>query len=298
MTMNEKMKNLSVRTASGAVLAAIVIGAVLWSVWSFGALILAIIIGGTAEFYRLCDKGGIEPMKIVGMITAAAVFAVGFSAFSMLSGVVGQDMIWDLLYVTAACGIGLIVVIIPAAFACELWRKSGTPIANIAATFMGVVYVAVPMTMLFYIQWLAADGVQPWNPWVVLSYISVIWINDIFAYLVGVCCGRHKMFPRISPKKSWEGFCGGIVAATAAGVLCGRLLGGNMAFWGVLALIVAVTGVAGDLVESLFKRSVGVKDSGSIMPGHGGFLDRFDAMLFSAPFAFVYVTVLRMVFAQ
>ena len=100
------------------------------------------------------------------------------------------------------------------------------------------------------------------------------------------------MCSRISPKKSWEGFFGGVTASVIAGVVCGHLLGGDMFVWGVLALIVSVTGVAGDFVESLFKRSAGVKDSGAIMPGHGGFLDRFDAMLVSAPYAFVYLLIL------
>ena len=183
-----------------------------------------------------------------------------------------------------------LLLMVPTAFVCELWRRSATPIANVAATFTGVLYVALPVSLLIYVPLLFADG--EWQPWIMLCYIFIIWVNDVFAYLVGVCFGKHRMCSRISPKKSWEGFFGGVTASVIAGVVCGYLLGGDMFVWGVLALIVSVTGVAGDFVESLFKRSAGVKDSGAIMPGHGGFLDRFDAMLISAPYAFTYLLIL------
>jgi phosphatidate cytidylyltransferase len=124
-----------------------------------------------------------------------------------------------------------------------------------------------------------------------LAYLSIIWANDVFAYLVGVAFGRHRMAERISPKKSWEGFVGGIIGAVAVAVGASFLLGGNPCVWGGLAVIVAVTGVAGDFVESLFKRSVGVKDSGAVIPGHGGVLDRFDALFISVPYAFVYLLI-------
>ena len=101
--------------------------------------------------------------------------------------------------------------------------------------------------------------------------------------------GRHRLFERLSPKKSWEGFFGGVAGAVAAGVAAGWQLGGSLWAWGGLALVVAATGVLGDLTESMFKRAAGVKDSGRSIPGHGGVLDRFDAVLLSAPFALVYL---------
>ena len=153
---------------------------------------------------------------------------------------------------------------------------------------MGAVYVALPVSaMLAVPQLLSGQG--NWLPWYAICYILIIWANDVFAYLVGMTLGRHRMCERISPKKSWEGFVGGVVAAVGFAVLFGYLLGGNIAVWAGLGAIIAITGVAGDFVESLFKRSAGVKDSGAIMPGHGGILDRFDALLISAPFAFIYL---------
>ena len=124
-----------------------------------------------------------------------------------------------------------------------------------------------------------------------LAFIGIIWVNDVFAYLVGVTFGKHRLCERISPKKSWEGFFGGLIGAVGAALLFGYLFGGNLCIWGGLGLIVALTGVAGDLVESLIKRSVDVKDSGALMPGHGGVLDRFDALILSVPFAVVYLLI-------
>ena len=134
---------------------------------------------------------------------------------------------------------------------------------------------------------LAGDGV--WRPETVLCYIFIIWANDVFAYLVGMTFGRHRLCERLSPKKSWEGFFGGIAGAVVLGLVAARVMDGSCWVWAGLALVAAATGVLGDLVESMFKRAAGVKDSGNLIPGHGGVLDRFDAMLLSAPFVFVYM---------
>jgi phosphatidate cytidylyltransferase len=125
----------------------------------------------------------------------------------------------------------------------------------------------------------------------VIFYIFIIWANDVFAYLFGITLGKHRLFERISPKKSWEGFFGGLLGAMAMGYVAAVVLDGNTYIWIGLALVAALSGVFGDLVESLFKRSVGVKDSGNIIPGHGGWLDRFDALIFSLPFVFIYLAI-------
>ncbi len=277
--MNDKMKNLAVRTLSGAVLAVVVLGAIAWSQWSFGLLLAALTAGGMFEFYALTRRQGIEPQRFVGLVTGLLLLALNFAV--ACGGVELQSNIRLL----AACGAALLLLV-PAMFICELWRRYKHPAANIATTLAGVFYVALPFSLMCYFPRLGGGG---WNPGVVFGFVAVIWANDVCAYLVGMTCGRRRLFERLSPKKSWEGFFGGLCGAVAAGVLAGRLLGAGLWTWGGLALLIAVTAVLGDLAESMFKRAAGVKDSGTLIPGHGGVLDRFDAMLISAPFAFVYM---------
>ena len=277
------MKELIVRTLSGVVLLLLVVGALVWSKWSAGALFAVILLGGLLEFYRLCRKKDVEPMTSVGVATSLAIFGLAFAVFlqwgTPATETTARIVLGALLYT---------MLIVPTTFVCELWRKSSTPIANIATTFMGVIYVALPMAMLLFIPQLL---VGEWNPWAMMAFISIIWINDICAYLVGVTIGKHRLCERISPKKSWEGFFGGLVGAAGFAVLFGHLLGGNLLIWGGLGLVTALAGVAGDLIESLIKREVDVKDSGAMMPGHGGFLDRFDALFIATPFALFYLIV-------
>ena len=283
---NKKLKELAVRTASGVVLLLLFVGALVWSKWSAGALFAVILVGGLLEFYRLCRKKGVQPMSSVGVATSLAIFALAFAVFnqwgSPATETTARVVLGALLYV---------MLIVPTTFVCELWRKSATPIANIATTFMGIIYVALPMAMLLFIPQML---VGKWSAWAMMAFVSIIWVNDICAYLVGVSIGKHRLCERISPKKSWEGFFGGLVGAVGFAMLFGHLLGGNLVVWGGLGLVVALAGVAGDLVESLIKREVDVKDSGSMMPGHGGFLDRFDALFIATPFALFYLIVMSL----
>ena len=281
--MSDKLKNLLVRTISGVVLLLVVVGALLWSKWSAAALFAVVMIGGIVEFYGLCRKKGVEPMYSVGVATSIAIFGLAFAVFQQwgtpATETTARIVLGALLYA---------MLIVPTTFVCELWRMCATPIANMATTFMGVIYVALPMAALLFIPQLL---VGKWSAWAMLAFISIIWVNDIFAYLVGVTIGKHRLCERISPKKSWEGFFGGLIGAVGASVLFGHLFGGNLLIWGGLGLVTALAGVAGDLVESLIKREVGVKDSGKMMPGHGGFLDRFDALYLAVPFALFYLIV-------
>ena len=276
------MKNLMVRTLSGLVLVAVFVGAVLGSQWSFGALLLLILVGGQTEFYKLARETGLSPQRWMGLAVGVLLFALNFIVFRQFSrsvtDVAGGAVLYLLLY------IGLLL---PTLFVCELFRRSATPLANLGATLLGVLYVAVPLSLLLYVPVLAGDGV--WRPETVLCYIFIIWANDVFAYLVGMTFGRHRLCERLSPKKSWEGFFGGLAGAVVTGLAAAYALDANYWVWGGLALVASLSGVAGDLVESMFKREAGVKDSGQVIPGHGGVLDRFDALLLSAPYVFLYL---------
>jgi phosphatidate cytidylyltransferase len=280
----EKLKNLTVRTLSGAMLAAVLFGATLISGYGYVALMAVVVAVGVWEFYNLCESCGYKPQRYLG--TALALFFYLFASFAFVDVVMGGYS-WNTT-VVAKVVLTAIPTLAFASFILELFRNYEQPIANVGVTLMGTLYVALPVSAMLAIPQLLS-GKSEWLPWYAICYILIIWANDVFAYLFGMTLGRHRMCERISPKKSWEGFVGGVVAAVGFAALFGYLLGGDVALWAGLGAIIAITGVAGDFVESLFKRSAGVKDSGSIMPGHGGILDRFDALLISAPFAFIYL---------
>ena len=274
------MKNLWVRTVSGAVLAVVMLGAIAWSQWSFGLLLAALLVVGMTEFYSLAGEQGSNPQRIVGLAAGLVLFALNFAFVSDDIQILGSAR------QAFACGMALLLLLLPAMFICELYRKQQNPASGIGTTLMGVCYIALPLSLMCYIPIIGSDV---WTPWVMIFYIFIIWANDVFAYLVGMSLGRHRMFERLSPKKSWEGFFGGLAGAVAMGYVAARVLDADVWAWLGLALVAAATGVLGDLVESMFKRAAGVKDSGNLIPGHGGVLDRFDAMLLSAPFVFVYM---------
>ncbi len=288
--MNDKLKNFLIRTASGIVLLAVMLGAIMWSKWSFGVLLLAIIIGGEREFYRMATKAGYKPQKLVGYLAGATIFIIAFACMLFL---ISDKTANGELLALAMVLILYIMLLLPMMFVSELFRKTTTPIANIGTTLMGIVYVAMPISLLLFIIVMLGNG--EWSPLAALFYIFIIWANDVFAYLFGITLGKHRLFERISPKKSWEGFIGGLLGAMAMGYVAAVVTGGNNIEWIGMALIAAISGVFGDLVESLFKRSVDVKDSGRMLPGHGGWLDRFDALLLSVPFVFLYLVLCAVV---
>ena len=278
--MSDKLKNFIIRTLSGIVMVATLIGATLFSKLTFVLLLLAITLGGEWEFYRLAKKAGASPQRFVGLLAGTMMIVAAAAALH------------EILAITAVAMVAF-MILIPMPLIFELYRKSATPMANVGITYAGVIYVALPMALLTFFPMMLGNG--EWKPWSVILYIFIIWANDVFAYLFGITLGKHRLFERISPKKSWEGFFGGLLGAMAMGFVAAKVLDANVAMWIGLALIAAITGVFGDLVESLLKRSVDVKDSGSFIPGHGGWLDRFDALIFSVPFAFIYLVIVEFI---
>lgn len=280
--MEGKWKDLAVRTVSGCVLVGVTLGAMLWSVWSYGAWLVVVLVAGMYECYRLCARTGVCPQYGMGIATGVALLVVNFLAaagFTDGEGVIRSGTLYLLL-------------LIPALFVRELFRRDRRPAANIGATLLGVAYVALPLSLMCYIP---VGGTGGWEPWTAVCLLCIIWANDVFAYLAGTLWGRHRLCERLSPKKSWEGFFGGLAGAVAAGYVAARLLDEEPGTWVGLALVAAVAAVAGDLAESMLKRAAGVKDSGRLIPGHGGVLDRFDALLLAAPFVFVYMVLTEMI---
>lgn len=185
----------------------------------------------------------------------------------------------------------------------ELYLKQEDPVNDWAYTMMSQLYIALPFSLLNVLAFQSdADGVHfVWS--IPLSVFIFLWINDAGAYICGSLLGRHKLFPRISPGKSWEGSIGGGVLVVIVAVLVWHLseqyaqnpLGLSAIEWAGLGLVVVVFGTWGDLVESLFKRTLGIKDSGHILPGHGGMLDRFDSTLMAVPAAVAYLYTLTVI---
>ena len=276
------MRNLIVRTISGVVLLGIVLGAAFGGKYAYGSFLLLIVVVGMWEFYNIATATGAKPHRTLGLAAGIVLIVTSFFVFEGIVDMDGDPRSADMLI----GGVLYFSALIPLCFIVELFQGSETPIRNVATTLMGIFYVAYPMALMLFIPWLILGE---WRPEAFLFYLFIVWGNDVFAYLTGIAIGKHKMSPRISPKKSWEGFFGGIVGAMAMGAVGSYVVGGGLAMWLGLAAVVAITSVFGDLVESMFKREANIKDSGKIMPGHGGILDRFDALLISSPFAFAYL---------
>lgn len=271
-------RNLLTRTVAGAALVAVIVGAILWCSTSF-AILFAVLAALTCyEFHSITNGENVSVLSVNSAVLSALLFLSAYF-ISSDAGRVGTLLL---------C---LYILYIVVSMAAELWRKAPNPLANCAYTALGQIYVASPLAMLSIIAFHGGT----YSPWIVLSLFIFIWVNDTFAYLVGSMLGRHRMFERISPKKSWEGFVGGNLFALAAayGV---SYLDPELSLWQwlVLAEVVVLSGTVGDLFESLIKRTLGIKDSGHAIPGHGGWLDRFDSLIFAIPVAVAYLLLLQL----
>ncbi|MBO7283272.1 MAG: phosphatidate cytidylyltransferase [Alistipes sp.] len=286
--MSDKLKNFIVRTLSGAVLLLVILGALWIGYYGYLALLLLITLGGVWEFYNLSKAKEYNPQRGSGIILSLFIYLVGALLGLSFVGSLSDGLV---LSVLALCGVVLLVGVVLCA---EVFRNRTTPIVNVATTLTGAFYVALPIALMAVVPLLLVDHCE-WKALYFLFYLFLVWGNDVFAYLAGVTMGRHKMCERLSPKKSWEGFVGGVLGSLAVGALGAYVLDESYVVWMGLALIVSLSSVVGDLVESMFKRDAGVKDSGNIMPGHGGILDRFDAFILSAPFAFIYLLIVNIV---
>ncbi|MFR9619971.1 MAG: phosphatidate cytidylyltransferase [Rikenellaceae bacterium] len=274
------MPDLLVRTLSGALIIIFTVCVILLSQWGFGALLLAITLGGVNEMYRMISDHGAQPQRVLGLVASAMIYLFSFDYFF-------NDSVFNIPLSL------FLMLLLPSMFFVELFKGGDNSLRNLGSTVLALFYVALPMSLLVGVPlMMSEDGV--WNPWYMVAYMFIIWGNDSFAYLFGMLFGRHRLNEKISPKKSWEGFYGGIAGAIVVSCVIAYLFGGTYLLWSGLALVVSVTGVMGDLVESMFKRDCGVKDAGVLIPGHGGWLDRFDGLILSAPFALAYLLIIKM----
>lgn len=268
------MRNLLLRILSGLVYMAVVIGGILYNEYSF-TLVITVIAAICALELAIMLKNrypDFRPFFIAFVIPAISIYA-----YLCFTGIIPMLFISALLF------------LIPLVFISQLYKTASNPFILIGLQLMGWLYLAIPFTFIYFLVFNPLTGFN-YKPDIVLGYFILLWTNDSLAYVTGSLTGKHKLFKRISPKKSWEGLIGGTIATFAmAWWLAGYFPILDQMDWLVLAFIVSSFGVWGDLVESLFKRSSGIKDSGFIIPGHGGMLDRFDSILFSLPVVVLYL---------
>lgn len=289
-------KKFLVRTGSAAVFVVVLLGCILWNYYSFSALFFVVSLWGLHEFYKLMELNGGKPQKWIGFMVGAFTYLVVFSV-NFVESLSSQDLFRLTGIIRKVGGVLFVLGLLLSMIApiIELFRNKEKPFENLSITFFGIAYCVAPFAFL---NTYAINTVHStefvykflYQPQLVIALFLLIWSNDTFAYLVGSFIGKNKMYERISPGKTWEGTIGGALLTIASSFLIYKWFGIlELHDWIIISAIVAVFGTLGDLVESMLKRSVGVKDSGNIMPGHGGILDRFDSLIMVAPFVFLYL---------
>ncbi|MFN4145802.1 MAG: phosphatidate cytidylyltransferase [Runella sp.] len=268
------LSNLQQRIIAAVLGVAIILSGILYNEWSFLLLFCAISVLTQWEFYKLLGLDGNQPLTYYGTLCGIII--------NILTFLIEKDVIGFQNYF-------LISPVVTMIFFIKLYNKKDLkPFQNIAFTFLGIIYVAIPFSLLSVLA--LRGGV--YNYEIILGALLLLWASDTGAYFAGTYFGKRKLFERISPKKSWEGALGGALAATLIAYFLGIYFQTFMAWqWYCIGALIVVAGTFGDLVESLFKRSIAIKDSGSTIPGHGGFLDRFDGLLLSTPFIVTFVKI-------
>ena len=291
------MKNLIVRTITGIIFVAAIVASFMRA--DAMVLLFSIITGMTVwEFTGLVNlRRSVNVNRFISTVAGVYFFfAMTYYCSDMYAGV-AKSVVFIPYLVT-------IVYLLIA----ELYLKQEDPVQDWAYTMLAQMYIALPFSLINVLAFNATtDGLVAFNTLLPLSIFIFLWVNDTGAYCCGSLLGRHKLFPRISPAKSWEGSIGGAVFVLGVAWLIGtydntlvldaentRIPLLSIPEWLGLGLVVVIFGTWGDLVESLFKRTLGIKDSGNVLPGHGGMLDRFDSTLLAMPAAVVYLFTLTL----
>ena len=273
--------NFLQRAITGILFVGVLVGCILYDPWTFSALFVVISALTIREFGHLINQ--VEGVSINKNITMLAGVYLYMAVMAFCTNLSGSKIFLPYLLLIMYLMIS------------ELYLKKENPVMNWAYSMLSQLYIALPFAMLKILSFHTSpmDTSVSYNPILPLSVFVFIWLSDTGAYCVGSLIGRHRLFERISPKKSWEGSIGGgIVAIGSSFIFAHYFPIMNMAEWAGLALIVVIFGTWGDLTESLLKRQLHIKDSGAILPGHGGMLDRFDSALMAIPAAVVYLYAL------
>ncbi|MEQ8304619.1 MAG: phosphatidate cytidylyltransferase [Cyclobacteriaceae bacterium] len=270
----KKYNNLTQRLITALLGAAVIIFCVVFGDWTYYGVFFVICLFALLEFYDLSGLDGMLPQKTFGTVCGMLIFSL---SFFIERGTISYRYYF------------LIFPIVSCVYMIKLYKKfERKPFTNIAFMILGLFYVAMPFSLLH----IAAFENGEYNYEIIFGCLFILWASDTGAYFAGTLFGKRKLFERISPKKSWEGAVGGaaLAFAFAYGISCYFQ---TLALWQwfVVSVIIIIGGIYGDLVESLLKRSIEIKDSGDSLPGHGGFLDRFDGLLISAPFIVAFLEI-------
>ena len=269
------------RTITAVIFGAAMLGGVFGGKYSFFILFAVVTAGCLWELTGLLFAGQnhLRLRRIAGTAWPLAPYLlIGGGALDILDG----SFIFP----------GMILIILSAAvfLLLELFLNAEKPFTNVGYFLIGMFYISLPFTLLTFLSVPGGEffGSGEYEPWRVFGLLLLVWTNDSLAYIVGSRIGKRKMFERVSPKKTWEGFIGGgLFAMLAAWGFSQYLDAYTTSQWLALAVVAVVFGTLGDLVESMMKRSLNIKDSGNLLPGHGGLLDRFDAFVFAIPFYWI-----------
>jgi phosphatidate cytidylyltransferase len=272
-----KLPNIAVRIVAGAVFVSLLLGGILINEYTYYIIFSLITVFSLFEFYGLIEKSAKVPVvRTWNIVGGFFLFTGSFYYFTD-----GASVLAFVPYI-----IYLLVLFIG-----ELYLKRQNPIQSLAYSILGQIYIAVPFSLTNYLVFIYEPG--SYHYVYILALLIFIWVNDSFAYLTGMAFGKHRLFERISPKKSWEGFIGGMVVSIGSSLIFAHFFTNLSApAWLGFAAVTVVSGTWGDLFESLIKRTLGVKDSGNMIPGHGGILDRFDSTILAIPAVFLYLILI------
>jgi len=261
------MSKLLPRIITGVVFLGLVIVSVTISPWIFAALFGFFTVIGIIEFYRMSGMLGFTPQKVTGIVIGFLTFLV---LFLLTMGILPPEMVF------------LLPVLMLSIPIIELFRQKPTPTSDWAQTLFAPMYIALPFGLMANMLFL--PDTHEFSPKIILSFFAFVWISDTGAFCVGSLIGKHKLIPKISPKKTIEGLLGGIVFTLLSSIAVYHWVGVfSQTHWLIISLVTVIFATFGDLVESMVKRNAGVKDSGKMLPGHGGVLDRFDSTLLAVP---------------
>lgn len=278
------MNNFLRRTLTAAWIVIFILGGLWLHPISFLATGLILLAGTQYEYYILIGNTGVKARTVAGMTAGISIY--------LISSLVASALIPARSFLYLIPVMSFIMIL-------ELYQSQDRPFDSLAHTFFPLIYIAFPFS-LFPFAAFSHSGLEPllphggvvFSPGILIGFFLLIWANDSGAYMAGASLGKHRLMPSISPKKTWEGFIGGVVFAALVACLLSNWFGViNTLKWILVAVIISVTGTYGDLIESMLKRSAGVKDSGYIMPGHGGFLDRFDSTIISFPLVYLFISL-------